>query len=242
MLGPIKRAILAAARNAGYEIVPISPVYPPANRRLTMINHHEIDAVVDVGANTGQYACALRQAGYKEEMFSFEPLREAYEDLEKKSHTDSKWHVFHTAIGEENGESEINVAGNSESSSLLPMLDAHLRSAPESQYRTTERVKLSTLDAILEPVLSNQSRVLLKIDTQGYEHHVIKGAKSLLQQVRLIECELSLTPLYEGQYLFQDMLDLLYGIGFTPVYFESVFSDLKTGHCLQVDGTFVRSL
>ncbi len=221
MIGRIKQAMLAAARSAGYAIVAIDPLYPAANRRLTMMAHHDVNTVVDVGANTGQYASTLRQAGYTEEILSFEPLSEAYAELEKKSRPDPKWRVFHCAIGDENGEAEINVAGNSESSSLLPMLDAHIRSAPESQYRATERVKLSTL---------------------GYEHHVIKGARSLLQQVCLIECELSLTPLYEGQYLFHDMLDLLDGIGFKPVHFDSVFSDIKTGHCLQVDGTFVRSV
>jgi len=241
MIGRIKRAMLAAARTAGYEIVAIGPLYPAANRRLTMMAHHGVNTVVDVGANTGQYSSALRQAGYKDEIFSFEPLSDAYKELEKKSRSDTKWRVFHNAIGDENGEAEINIAGNSESSSLLPMLDTHIRSAPESQYRATERVRVSTLDSILEPLLSKESRVLLKIDTQGYEHHVIKGARSLLQQVCLIECELSLTPLYEGQYLFHDMLDLLDGIGFKPVHFDSVFSDVKTGHCLQVDGTFVRS-
>jgi FkbM family methyltransferase len=242
MIGPIKRALLAAARSAGYEIVAIGPLYPTVNRRMTMIAHHGINTVVDVGANTGQYASALRQAGYPEEILSFEPLSEAYQELAKKSHSDPKWRVFHNAIGDQNGEAEINIAGNSESSSLLPMLESHIRSAPESQYRATERIQVSTLDSIVEPLLSKESRILLKIDTQGYEHHVIKGAKSLLQQVCLIECELSLTPLYEGQYLFHDVLDLLDGIGFKPVHFDSVFSDVKTGHCLQVDGTFVRSV
>lgn len=241
MIGPIKRALLATARSAGYEIVAIGPVFPAVNRRITMIAHHGVNTVVDVGANTGQYASALRQAGYTEEIFSFEPLSEACRKLEKKSHSDPKWRVFHSAIGDENGEAEINIAGNSESSSLLPMLESHIRSAPDSRYRATERVKVSTLDCILEPLLLKESRVLLKIDTQGYEHLVIQGAKALLPQVCLIECELSLTALYEGQYLFRDMLDLLDGIGFKPVHFDSVFSDSKTGHCLQVDGTFVRS-
>src|SRR5208282_4502119 len=100
MIGPIKRALLAAGRSAGYEIVPIGPVYPAANRRLTMMAHHGVETIVDVGANTGQYACALRQAGYKEDILSFEPLSEAYEELEKKSRSDPKWRVFHSAIGD----------------------------------------------------------------------------------------------------------------------------------------------
>src|ERR1700681_4651475 len=99
MLGRIKRAMLAAARKAGYEIVAIGPLYPAANRRLTMMAHHGVNTVVDVGANTGQYASALRQAGYKEEILSFEPLSEAYETAAKKSPTAPKWRVLKSAIG-----------------------------------------------------------------------------------------------------------------------------------------------
>jgi len=240
--GPIKRALVAAARGAGYEIARTNPIYRTAARLVTMMTYNGVDAVVDVGANIGRFGTALRQAGYKGEILSFEPLSEAYGVLEKKSRTDPKWHAFQSAIGAENGEAEINIAGNSESRSLLPMLDMHLRNAPESQYRGKERVKVSTLDSALEKVLSKESRILLKIDTQGYEHHVIAGAKSLLRQVCLIECELSLAPLYEGQYLFQNMLNLFGQIGFKPVHFDAAFSDRKTGYCLQVDGTFARSV
>lgn len=229
-------------RRAGYEIVPIGPLYPSTNRRMTIIAHHGIDTVIDVGANTGQYASALRRAGFQGEILSFEPLSDAYAELEKNSRHDPAWRAFNCAIGAENGEAEINIAGNSESSSLLPMLDAHLRSAPQSKYRATERVKVRTLESALENVTSIGKRLLLKIDTQGYEHHVIRGVKSLLPQIFLVECELSLTPLYEGQYLCHDMLNLLDGMGFKPVHFDPVFSDSTTGHCLQVDGIFVRAV
>src|SRR5260370_8256528 len=98
MIGRIKRAMLAAARTAGYEIVAIGPLYPAANRRLTMLVHHGVNTVVDVGANTGQYSSALRQAGYKDEILSFEPLSEAYEELERKSRADPNWRFFHIPI------------------------------------------------------------------------------------------------------------------------------------------------
>src|SRR5260370_41335969 len=109
MIGPIKRAILAAARSAGYEIVAIDPVYPASNRRLTMMAHHGVNTVIDVGANTGQHSSALRQAGYKEEILSFEPLSEAFEELEKKSRLDPKCREFHSVIGAANGEAELNI-------------------------------------------------------------------------------------------------------------------------------------
>src|SRR5690242_20492587 len=98
MVASIKRVALSAVRRAGYEIVLIDAIYPSTNRLLTMITHHRIDTVIDVGANTGQYASALRKAGYTGRIISFEPLSEAYAELEKKSRPDPKWRVFQTAI------------------------------------------------------------------------------------------------------------------------------------------------
>jgi hypothetical protein len=110
MIGPIKRALRSVARVAVYEILPIDPVHPAANRRRAMMAHNGVEAVIDVGANKGQYASAPRRGGYKGDIFSFEPLSEAYKELERKSRRDPQWHVFHSAIGEENGEAEINIA------------------------------------------------------------------------------------------------------------------------------------
>jgi FkbM family methyltransferase len=242
MITSVKQAIKLAARSVGVDIIRTNPTSTVAHRRQTMMTHHGIEVALDVGANTGGYASELREAGYRGEILSFEPLSEAYKQLEKNASSDPKWRVFHNALGAYNGVSEINIAGNSWSSSLLPMLDTHLRNEPRSQYQSTEQVTVRTLDSALDGIVLNTSRVLLKIDTQGYEHHVLEGAKSLLRQVLLIECELSMEPLYEGQYLFQEMVNLLNEAGFRPVHFNPVFSDLRTGYCLQVDGIFTRSV
>jgi FkbM family methyltransferase len=242
MNGLMKRALKAVAGQAGVEIVRISPVATTEHRRLTMMTNHGINVAVDVGANLGQFGSMLRRNGYRDEMVSFEPMRAVYSELEKRARPDPKWRVFNTAIGAENGEAEINISPTHASSSILPMMDLHVRNAPGSQYVSKERVRVSTLDSALGEVLSNGSHVLLKIDTQGYEHHVIHGIKSILSQIHLIECELSLATLYEGQYLFPEMIDLLEGIGFRPVHLEPGFSDRKTGYCLQVYGIFARSV
>ncbi len=147
------------------------------------------------------------------------------------------------AIGSENGEADLHVAANSVSSSFLPMLETHLRNAPESRYVSTERVQVRTLDSLVLPdLLKSGKRTLLKIDTQGHEHKVLSGAAATLDLVDLIECELSLVPLYEGQYLFQDMIDLFRSRGFVPVYFEPGFGDTETGYCLQLESIFARAI
>ncbi len=237
----VKGTIKAALHLAGLEIFRINPVATTAHRRLAMMRHHGIEVAVDVGANAGQYGSALRQSGYKDAILSFEPLSGAFKVLESAASRDAKWRVYNVAIGAENGESDIHVAANTWSSSLLPILDAHVSNAPASRYISTEHVRVCTLDSALEGVIGHEKRVLLKIDTQGYEDQVIKGAISLIErQVHLIECELSLVPLYEGQCLFSEMMSLLAKNHFSPVHLEPGFSDQKTGYCLQLDGIFAR--
>jgi len=210
-------------------------------RRRAMMEGCGIDCVADVGANTGQYASMLRRSGYRGAIFSFEPLAAAYAELARRAADDPSWHFYHAAVGASEGRAEINVAGNSYSSSLLPMERRHAESDPASCYIAREDVRVTTLDRALLPLLPAEARVLLKIDTQGYEAQVLEGAQSLFERVRLVECELSLAPLYDGQPGFSDMLALLARRGFSPAHFEPGFSERETGHCLQVDGIFVKS-
>ena len=81
---------------------------------------------------------------------------------------------------------------------------------------------------------------MLKIDTQGYELHVLKGASGLLHRVVAMQLELSLVPLYEGAPTFSEMLSYMQSIGFEIFNIVPVFKDNRTGRVLQVDGYFVR--
>jgi FkbM family methyltransferase len=210
-------------------------------RRRAMMDRYGVDCVADVGANTGQYASMLRRSGFHGSIFSFEPLASAYASLARRAVDDPTWHFFHDAIGAAEGRAEINVSANSYSSSLLPMEPRHAESDPASSYIGREDVRVTTLDRSLLPLLPPDARVLLKMDTQGYEAQVLEGAQSLLDRVWMVECELSLAPLYDGQPLFSDMLARLAARGFSPAHFEPGFSERETGHCLQVDGIFVKA-
>jgi hypothetical protein len=83
-------------------------------------------------------------------------------------------------------------------------------------------------------------RLWIKLDVQGYEHTVLDGAMQAIAQTRVVESELSLVPLYEGQHLYRDIIDQLESLGFGLVSIERGFTDPNTGHVLQVDGIFVR--
>jgi len=86
----------------------------------------EIDCVLDVGANSGQFSKNLRRIGYKRQIISFEPILSAFNELKKNSKKDKKWEVFNFALGDDEKESEINISQNSLSSSILNIKKEHL--------------------------------------------------------------------------------------------------------------------
>ena len=213
----------------------------PLARRKKLLESSRIDVVLDVGANKGQYAQELRATGYKGRIVSFEPLSSAYRQLSENAKGDDKWDTMNFALGATNGTTEINVSANSVSSSILEMLPSHLKAAPSSKYVAKEKIAIKTLDSNFHDFCSESNNVLLKIDTQGFEQYVLEGAEEFLQFVEIIEIEMSLVPLYQGNVLFFDMCDILYRKGFCIFSIEPGFSDNKTGQLLEVDGIFYRT-
>jgi FkbM family methyltransferase len=241
-LRALKKGVRAIVREAGFELVPAQRLNMAATRRSLIMRYHGIQTVLDVGANIGQYGAELCENGFRGRIISFEPTHDAFKALSQRAATHPNWIVFNFAAGAEDGVSEINVASNSgESSSLMPMLESHTRYAPEIRYVATEHVSVKTLDAAVADIVARDEILMLKMDVQGFEHFVLRGATAILPQVRVIECELSFVSLYEGQMLFPQMLALLDSMDFLPVGFNPVFSDPVSGHCPQVDGVFARA-
>jgi FkbM family methyltransferase len=228
-------------RSLGFDLRRFNPANSEAAQLKAMLAVNRINIIFDVGANTGQFGRVLRSVGYRGKIVSFEPLVNAHEQLLKASRGDPLWEVAtRGAIGSEEGEIEIHVAGNSQSSSVLGMLDAHSDAAPESRYLDKEKVPLYRLDSLLPSYLSQDMVPFLKIDTQGYEDRVIKGAKGVLSQITGLQLEMSLVPLYEGQKLYPEMMEVVSAAGFKLWSMSQVFVDPHTGRLLQVDATFFR--
>jgi FkbM family methyltransferase len=227
-------------QRAGVDVVPYSPTRHPLSRRSYLFERHAIDLVIDVGANAGQYGAFLRRIGYAGRILSFEPLSAAFASLEAMARGDGRWEARRSALGESQGSVTLNVAGNSESSSILPMLPSHLDAHPTSSYVATESVPMTTLAAVLAEV-PPQQKVFVKVDTQGYERNVIVGAGDALAAVVGVQLEMSLVPLYEGEWLMAEMINFMKERGFVLMSLEPGTSDERTGQLLQVDGLFFRT-
>ncbi len=208
--------------------------------RGELIREAGVDLVVDVGANQGQYAGELRRSGYRGPIISLEPLAEAFEVLAAKSDGDTAWRAIRGAAGSREERLDLRVAGNSVSSSFLPMLDRHLEAAPRSAEVGLESVEVNTLDRLLFPDLERSATSFIKIDTQGFEREVLAGADRMLDSGKVvgIEIELSLVALYEGAPLWAEMIDLLREQGFVPLAFGKGYRDPGNGELVQLDGLF----
>ena len=194
----------------------------------------DIDCVLDVGANSGQFSKNLRRIGYKRQIISFEPILSAFNELKKNSKKDKKWDVFNFALGDDEKESEINISQNSLSSSILNIKKEHLISEPKSKYIRREKILIKKLDSLNE-IFKNYNNIYLKIDTQGYEENILNGAKSLIKSIKGLQLEMSVYPLYEGQLLFNEFFEKLEKLDFEIWDIERTFTNPNTGKILQID-------
>ena len=153
--------------------------------------------VIGVGANRGQYAERLRAAGYAGPLISIEPLRKAFDALEDTAAADPSWRWVRAAVGDRPGRVTLHASANDECSSVLPLTDEGRRWA---KYVDDEQVGMVRLDDL---GLADE-RPYLKIDVQGYEAPVLRGATDTLSRAVGVEAQLSLVELYRGQKLAAD--------------------------------------
>jgi hypothetical protein len=144
-------------------------------------------------------------------------------------------------LGNTDGETEINIAGNhAASSSILDMLPSHIESAPQSKYIGKEKIIVKQLDSVFENYYVNGDTIYMKIDAQGFEKNILDGAVKTLEKITVLQVELSMIPLYEGTLNYLDMIAFLKTKQFELFGIEPGFADLKTGRLLQFDGIFVK--
>lgn len=186
----------------GYDISRFNPADHPLARRKRILETFAIDTVLDVGANTGQFARQLRHdLGFLGRILSFEPASQAFEALRVNSKGDPTWEVYQWALGDIEGTGEINLSANTYSSSIFAMLPSHSKSAPDSKYIGKESITIRTVDCVFRELCGSARNVYLKIDTQGFEYQVLKGAEASLRSIETLQIEMSLVPLYQGSAL-----------------------------------------
>ena len=241
--GRLKSAAHSASQRVGFEITRWRDVgaYPESafRPRVRFLSSIGATTLLDVGANRGQYARALRAAGYEGRIISFEPVAEPYRELCGHAAADPLWEVLPFALSDVDDEADINVAENTAGSSFLTVGGRLTESYSEMAFVGSERVRRRRLDG-LAPTMS-VSDAFLKLDVQGYERWVLEGAGDALGRIRGIELELSFEPMYEGEATFLEMTNALDDLGFALAATLPGVEDRSTGLPLQVDALFART-
>jgi len=208
-------------------------------RRAALIQNHGISLVLDIGANKGQYAESLREEiGFQGRIVSFEPLADAYAVLQQKANGDSLWTCHNIALGDSDGVTKINISRNSYSSSLLPVSERSLRIEPTIAYIGEQEIAVRRLDSVLNEIAQPNDKIYLKVDAQGYEMKVLKGALGSIGRFEMIQLETSFFPAYENEALIGDVIKFLDVLEYCVVGIEPGWQDSKTGEMFQADIIF----
>lgn len=226
-------------RRRGYDLSRWALENDPRERRRRLLAASEVDLVLDVGANEGQYAAELRRLGFVGDIVSFEPIPEVCTRLRANRAGDTRWQLHEFALGSADGTAEIQIGAQSATSSLLAPSEYLVRQAAGARSVRTERVRVARLDGVFDRAWEGR-KIWLKLDTQGFEQEVLRGAVATLPKVRILQLELSLRPLYVGEPAFLEVAGGLAGQGFDLVGLEPGFVEEATGRLLQSDVLFAR--
>ncbi len=212
-----------------------------ASRFVAILEQNRIDTVIDVGANTGQTAAELRAFGFVGRIISYEPIGECHAELVVKSASDPNWSIAERcALGDKGGTIELLVSEGSSLSSVRTPTEAMSQALPKVRAASHETVPIHRLDTVMKKEIASLGRVFLKIDAQGHDMAVLRGAEGLMKRLAGVKIEMSLLPLYEGESLYLDILTYLHKKGFTPHLLVDVGYSKKLVRQLQIDGVFMR--
>lgn len=238
MKGLVRRAIAAGLRLPD----PASArAFRQQARTIDLIARHDIDIVLDVGANRGFWSAHLRASGYAGHIVSFEPIAANAAAIDAKRKGDPRWIAEPCALGVEDGEADFNIVLSGPGDETV--LSSFLAIRNPNARTQTERVKVRRLDSFLPLIksLSADPRIFLKMDTQGYDLQVVRGAGALLGHVRLLQSELSVEPLYDGMVPYTEALATYADLGFA---LQDLFVVNRTadGGILEYDALMARPL
>ncbi|MFW2829342.1 FkbM family methyltransferase [Sphingomonas sp. ID0503] len=188
------------------------------------------DIVVDAGASLG--TPRLYKAFPTAKFILVDPIEENRAGLEAFG-ASYDIDIRIVALGAARGEAVLNVGGNAgkSRSSFLERSD-HLAGGDEKRL-----VPVAPLTDLVPPTGS----IGLKIDTEGYELEVLKGAEPLFPRIPWIVAETSMFPRFHGDPLFAGIYGFLAPHGYQFRDFVSIRRN-PDGGLRHVDALFVRTL
>lgn len=214
-----RQRAMRAAHRRGWEVRHVDPFVRLEDYLSgVLLPFLAVDCVFDVGAHVGEYATSLRRAGYAGDIVSFEPVSGSFRELKERAAPDPRWHVHQTALGDTDEIREINVTATTTFSSLRSPRHDHVAefAVLGNQVQSRESVVVRRLDTVFDEFFPSEppQRIFLKLDTQGWDLHVLAGLGSVDAAIVGAQSEMSILPIYDGMPDFRTSLDAFGTAGF----------------------------
>ena len=239
----MKKHIISASKSVFHRLgLDIIRIKNSPKQTLCGLRSFPIQTVIDVGANTGQFARQISQVFPQANLYCFEPLPEPFKALERWAlEQGGRVKALNVALGENEGTVEMCFhTKHSPSSSLLASTAITKTYFPLTESQTPVGVKLTTLDSALSsaiPLL--KPKILVKLDVQGYEDRVIRGGLKILNLATACVLEVNVDTLYYGQTDFKEVIKLFDQMGY---YYAGNLEQFyaSDGHVIYFDAVFVK--
>lgn len=196
---------------------------------LKLIVRKDDPVCLDVGANTGQTIRELRRWFSSPKIFAFEPATDTFASL-SKNFLASEVQLYPYALGEGLGREEFINYENSTLSSFLELSANQSNRFRNSKIGSREIVEVRTVDWF---VTQEDLAVidLLKIDTQGCDLEVLRGAENSLARgiIGTIMLELNFIEMYHGQGAVHEIEGFLARFGYHLVDY---YGKARIGHTI----------
>jgi FkbM family methyltransferase len=250
MLKIVKDSVLRVSRSLGYDIVPLREMKERdfALHLGELLNQLEIDCVLDVGANNGQFAQRLRHSGYTGHIISFEPVPRFVDAMRTLAADDDKWTVHQLALGSTEGSLPLRVQRSF--SSLLTSTDyGKQRFATLREFADTDQIEVpirrldSMIDELLAPLVQGGTadpRVFLKMDTQGFDLEVFRGLGDRTEHIVALQSEIALLMIYQQMPRMPEALAVYEAAGYELTGLYPVTRE-PDGRVIEYDCTMVRA-
>ena len=210
----------------------------PTSEHLAVLRGLDCEGVLDVGANRGQFTLACSIAHAQWPVVAFEPIP-AEAKLFRIVHAGRQnVTLVETAVGETDSVAALHISRSADSSSLLPIGIRQKQFFGKTQEVGIIDVKVQRLDD-LQRLWLGRARQLLKIDVQGFELSVLRGAEETLRSCAYVYVECSEVILYEGQALRPEVQAYLEAQGF--VLDKRYNEHRHKGQLIQADYLFARA-
>jgi FkbM family methyltransferase len=214
----MKHLVRRLARSAGLYVTRYPPPETLGFHLKQLTRRLDINCVLDVGAHEGGYARLLRkEVQFAGEIVSFEPAAASFAALCSARAGDRHWRGHEYALGRTAGEATLSVFAESELNTLLEPSSYGVDRFPTmSRPLHGQTVEVRPLSEVFDEVTAHvpDPRVLLKVDTQGFDLEVVEGAAEVLGRVRALQLEVPVKHVYDGMPTLPQTLERLAELGF----------------------------